>query len=236
MGSKAKVTYIKHSGFFVETENSCLLFDYWEGKLPEIPSKKPLYIFSSHIHHDHYSRDIFKLESASVKVNYILSFDIKESDNSWKKAENVTFVNPHEKVEIDGCLVETLTSTDEGVAFLVDIDDLHIYHAGDLHCWEWPGDPDEDNRRRITNYQKEIDCLKNRSFDFSFVVLDPRQEEVGGKGMDYFLKNVRSRVVFPMHLWEDYGYEEKYIESNQGKYPMTKIINITSCEQNFVIS
>ena len=34
--SKLTVTYIKHSGFLIETENSYLLFDYWQGKLPEL--------------------------------------------------------------------------------------------------------------------------------------------------------------------------------------------------------
>ena len=44
--SKLTVTYIKHSGFLVETANSYLLFDYWQGKLPELQYDKELYIFS----------------------------------------------------------------------------------------------------------------------------------------------------------------------------------------------
>ena len=54
--SKLTVTYIKHSGFLIETANSYLLFDYWQGKLPELQYDKELYIFSSHAHHDHYTR------------------------------------------------------------------------------------------------------------------------------------------------------------------------------------
>ena len=52
---KVTVTYIKHSGFLVETKESYLLFDYWEGKLPELQYDKELYVFSSHAHHDHYT-------------------------------------------------------------------------------------------------------------------------------------------------------------------------------------
>ena len=33
---KVTVTYIKHSGFLVETKESYLLFDNWEGSLPEL--------------------------------------------------------------------------------------------------------------------------------------------------------------------------------------------------------
>ena len=73
--SKLTVTYIKHSGFLIETANSYLLFDYWQGKLPELQYDKELYIFSSHAHHDHYTKDIFKLENKCQRVVYVLSSD-----------------------------------------------------------------------------------------------------------------------------------------------------------------
>ncbi len=47
-----KVTYIFHSGFFVEWEDCCFLFDYYKGELPQ-PKEKPLIVFSSHSHGDH---------------------------------------------------------------------------------------------------------------------------------------------------------------------------------------
>ena len=133
--SKLTVTYIKHSGFLIETANSYLLFDYWQGKLPELQYDKELYIFSSHAHHDHYTKDIFKLENKCQRVVYVLSSDIKRASSFWKKAENVIFMKPHEEKEIDGCVISTLKSTDEGVAFLVKTEGKTIYHAGDLHWW-----------------------------------------------------------------------------------------------------
>ena len=42
-----KVTYIGHSGFWVEWPDCIWLFDYYEGKLPDVPPEKPLYIFVS---------------------------------------------------------------------------------------------------------------------------------------------------------------------------------------------
>ena len=77
---KVTVTYIKHSGFLVETKESYLLFDYWEGKLPELQYDKELYVFSSHAHHDHYTKDIFKLENYctkwGIKLNYLFKKNI----------------------------------------------------------------------------------------------------------------------------------------------------------------
>ena len=59
-----KLTYIFHSGFKLETEKSILIFDYWmdPGNVLEsvFQSKKPLYVFSSHFHEDHFTREVFE--------------------------------------------------------------------------------------------------------------------------------------------------------------------------------
>ena len=54
-----KVTFIKHSSYFVELHSCCLLFDYTEGAVPE--TEKPLYVFASHSHGDHFSPAVFNL-------------------------------------------------------------------------------------------------------------------------------------------------------------------------------
>ncbi len=56
-----QVTYIYHSGFCVETENSYYIFDYFKGKLPMLNRDKRVYVFASHFHHDHYNPEIFVL-------------------------------------------------------------------------------------------------------------------------------------------------------------------------------
>ena len=225
--SKLTVTYIKHSGFLVETANSYLLFDYWQGKLPELQYDKELYIFSSHAHHDHYTKDIFKLENKCQRVVYVLSSDIKRASSFWKKAENVIFMKPHEEKEIDDCVISTLKSTDEGVAFLVKTEGKTIYHAGDLHWWDWPGEPEEDNKMMEQLYKAEMEYLKAEKIDCAFVVLDPRQEESGSLGMEYF--------IFPMHCWEQYDIIEKYKKDVDRKFLTGQIMNITAPGQQFVL-
>ena len=54
-----KVTYIHHSSFLVETDENYFLFDYFEGELPEFKEDKPLLVFASHRHGDHFSPVIF---------------------------------------------------------------------------------------------------------------------------------------------------------------------------------
>ncbi len=227
------VTYIKHSGFLVETDHSYLLFDYWNGTIPSLRYDKALYIFSSHAHHDHYSNDIFKLEQSCKKVCYIMSDDIRDNSTAWRKAEYVEFMGAHESRTIGSCEITTLKSNDEGVAFLVKVDGLMIYHAGDLHWWDWPGEPDEDNLFMERTYKEEIARLSDIEIDAAFVVLDPRQEGSGGWGMKHFLKNVRAHYIFPMHCWEDYQLIEDFKKENDHKIVTGQIMKIEKPGQEF---
>ena len=61
---KMTLTYIFHSGFVLETEQSILVFDYWmdpSGVMDGVlRSGKPLYDFASHFHEDHFTKEIFE--------------------------------------------------------------------------------------------------------------------------------------------------------------------------------
>ncbi len=204
-----KVTYISHSGFLVETKEANLLFDYFKGEIPSMEKEKPLYVFSSHSHHDHFNAEIFKLADKQKNVTYILSSDIKP-----KEGLNCISMAPYEECSIENgnikMKVRTLKSTDLGVAFLVEVNDKVLYHAGDLHWWHWIGEPDEENAWQEATYKKELASLKGKHIDAAFLVLDPRQESAFDMGMDYFLQNVGADIVFPMHCWDDYSVISSY--------------------------
>ena len=63
-----KVTYIHHSSFLVETDENYFLFDYFEGELPEFKEDKPLLVFASHRHGDHFSRDLDSVVSYIPRI------------------------------------------------------------------------------------------------------------------------------------------------------------------------
>ena len=35
-----KITYLEHSGFTIEHEDVVMIFDYYKGRLPDIPAEK----------------------------------------------------------------------------------------------------------------------------------------------------------------------------------------------------
>ena len=55
------ITYINHSGFLVESADCYYLFDYFKGSLPILKTEKPILVFASHNHQDHYNPEVFKL-------------------------------------------------------------------------------------------------------------------------------------------------------------------------------
>ena len=65
-----RATFLAHSGFLVELPSVTLLFDWWKGDLPPLPDK-PLLVFASHQHSDHFHPGIFSLDA-----RFILGHDI----------------------------------------------------------------------------------------------------------------------------------------------------------------
>jgi L-ascorbate metabolism protein UlaG (beta-lactamase superfamily) len=211
-----KVTYIGHSGFSVELAQSTLLFDYYQGEIPAFHAEKPLFVFVSHKHADHFQHKIFQLAKTYPQVTFLLSRDTKMSEKYQEKIGvpeeakgRIFYLGRHEKAEYQTAeakvAVQTLESTDEGVAFLVHTEGKTIYHAGDLNWWTWPGEESEAEYRDMTaRFFREMEWLKGISPDVAFVPLDPRQGDRYYWGLDAFMKASDARAVFPMHFWEDY--------------------------------
>lgn len=223
-----KITFIEHSGFMVEMKHNVLLFDYYQGEIPHFDQSKTLFVFVSHSHADHYNPVIWKLKEQYEKVHYIISDDVD-------KKEDAVSMKAHEKKEIDGITVETLTSNDMGVAYIVEIEGKVIYHAGDLNWWHWNGEPDEDNEYYKNTFQKEIKYLEGKKIDVAFMLLDPRQEDKYCLGMNYFLEHINVKTVFPMHCFKKYKINHHYLNCEDGRKWNAIVKDITHEGQSFEI-
>jgi len=207
-----KVTYIHHSSFMVELEHVILLFDYYQGKIPKTEKRKPLFVFVSHRHEDHFSPEIFSLGKTHPDTTYILSDDIWENMVPEELYGKVYFMGSDEEEDFteDGfpVRVRTYRSTDEGVAFLVDADGKRIYHAGDLNYWYWKEEDRSWNSSQKKDYHARLDeisaAVKQDSHipDAAFVPVDSRLGESFYLGIDDFMKKVGSKAVFPMHTFD----------------------------------
>lgn len=207
------VTYLFNSGFVIELEEHILLFDYYKGKLPSFNPNKKLYVFASHVHHDHYNPDIYKINHPNI--TYILDQDI---DNNGIK------VQPNTTINVDDLVISTLLSTDLGVAFIVNVENKYFYHAGDLNWWHWTGEDEADNNYQEKTFKQEIDKIKHISFDLMMIPLDPRLKSSAHLGMNYILNNITTKYVLPMHFFTLSKKMQEFIQLP----PLNKYSNIIS--------
>ena len=268
-----RITYIHHSCFSVELNKKVLIFDYfrgermaecaYEGRLPDFPRDREIYVFSSHQHRDHFDLEIFRWQEIYPNIHYILPKEIRLGDNYLKRngidpavKERIYWMKPGEVRRLgngatdleqatagepggESLTAETLRSTDEGVAFLVTCEGRSIYHAGDLHWWHWEGEEDTFNAWQEETYKSQIhrleERLAGRALDAAFVVLDPRLGEAAFWGMDYFMTHVKARYVLPMHLWQRYELIEQYKRRPEAEPFQERILAVTGENQVFEV-
>ena len=217
-----RATFLAHSGFLIELDTVCLLFDWWKGDLPALPGK-PLVCFVSHRHEDHFSPRIFNLEA-----EFVLSRDIR------RRPEGAHVMGWDQRLDLPGVTVETLRSTDEGVAFLVTADGQTVYHAGDLNWWHWEGEDRAWNRNMEVNFKRYLEPLRGRRIDLAMVPLDPRQEGAEDWGLTYLLELAEVRRVLPMHQWNDYTPTARFLAAHPAW--ADRIIPITGEGQTFSLN
>lgn len=215
-----RLTYIFHSGFVLETEKSILIFDYWmdPGNVLEsvFQSKKPLYVFSSHFHEDHFTREVFEWRKQRENITYILSKDIlrhrrasKEEADAWL-AKGASWSDQLVSVK-------ALGSTDSGVSWIVETEDKRIFHAGDLNNWyarflseAVPGQTiyseefDEDidpiaHEKQYLGELKDI-CKVTDSFDLVMFPVDGRIGNGYTLGGRQFIDRFKVGMFVPMHF------------------------------------
>lgn len=238
----AQIWYLFHSGFAVKTQSHFLIFDYYidkpEGKLcglaggciePDEIKDRDVVVFCSHRHSDHYNPVIFTWRGKIPKLHYVMSHDIKRIPQSY----DVLRAYGGHDYELGDMKIKVLFSTDVGVAYFIAVDGLTIYHAGDLNLWSWEGAPDCDKHQIKRRYMQEIDKLKQYKIDIAFVPLDPRLQGNYLLGLDYFMRNTDTEMVFPMHFGGDYSVFE-WLKTDPASQPYRgKIMNITHRGQMF---
>lgn len=226
-----KITYIDHSGFAVEFPELLLLFDYDKGKLPVWDAAKPLFVFASHSHPDHFNWQILRLYEQYPHIFYLFGNDIRLG-KKWMAQrgideavrQRIRRLAGGRTVEVSAgdakIRVHTLTSTDAGVAFVVETQGKRIYHSGDLNWWHWEsGDLQEAeaNEAMKKAYREQIRRLDGMYFDVAFVPLDPRLGNSYDWGINEFLEKTDCPMVFPMHLWGQYDTVSRYLQEPKNR-------------------
>ena len=217
---RAKITYLFHSGYMVETANFLLIFDYYQPKADLtktiengyidgdwLRNRSNVYVFVSHRHGDHLDPAIFEWAAANPELTYILSRDIRKKP----AAAQCHSMAPYQEFRAEGIDVQTFGSTDIGVSFLVRVDDLTIFHAGDLNWWHWKEETPREQAAAEKAFKAEIGKLAGQRIDIAFFPVDRRLEEYFADGAVYFALQLKPQLLLPMHFSEDYGATQAFI-------------------------
>lgn len=218
-----KITYIYHSGFLVESADAYYIFDYYRADFPVTDADKPVYVFVSHRHPDHYNPYVFEIlrEKKVRRMTGIISYDIKPRNyTSHMEGVEIIAAEPDKEYTLDnGARVRTLRSTDKGVAYVVTFDDggvtRSVYHAGDLNDWVWDGEDERMNKWMTGSYRRYLMPVEGMHFDAVMVPVDSRQGDDMFRGIEYLLEKVKADAVYPMHYWD----KPEVIMQFAGKYP-----------------
>ena len=199
------VTFFHHSGFSVGCSDTLMIFDYWRGEKNEISGSlaltendfkgyKQVLFFISHEHPDHYDRVVYDFKHLNY-VHYIIASDMPMDAEGDRMAVG-------DKRRYGNDTVTAFGSTDLGVSYYVVINDVHIFHAGDLNLWHWR---EESTLRQITQaenfFYEAVKPIAGLPIDICMFPVDPRMGGMYEAGANHFIMTCKPHVFIPMH-WQ----------------------------------
>ncbi len=194
-----RITFWKHSGFSIETDRLVILVDYIGGGFK--PDGRHVLALISHAHGDHRRPEL------TAFADQVLDCP----------GEGRVFDAPL------GARIRTFGSTDEGVSFLIELDNRHIFHAGDLNLWHWKDEGDADwTRRAYADFDSVLDTLAGERVDVAMFPVDPRQGSDYDEGARIFLERIRPGILIPMHFWEHPEAAEKFAKRHTNVRALTE--------------
>jgi L-ascorbate metabolism protein UlaG (beta-lactamase superfamily) len=181
-----KISWLGHDGFKIKNAKTIYIDPYEIG-----PGEAADLLLISHDHFDHCSpRDIRKI--ASSKTTIITTAAAKRT-LSGTKAKEIRLAKPGEKIVVDNVSIETVPAynvnkfrspgqpfhrkQDEMIGFIVTIDGVKIYHAGDT-----------DSIPEMEGLNVDIACLPVSG---TYVMTAEEAAEAA--------KRVKPKVAIPMH-------------------------------------
>jgi L-ascorbate metabolism protein UlaG (beta-lactamase superfamily) len=208
---EAYMWYLGHCGWAVKTRNHLLIFDYMNNGVdpaelalanghvnPAELSDQSVFVFVTHEHPDHFDSTIFAWDKAVNNITYVYGCkpeELQEYRESGYNGPEYEYIGPRESRTIENMEILTIESNDAGVGFLVSVDGLKIYHAGDHAGWR------EGEREGFT---REIDYLAEQvsNVDMAFVNVTGChvQDTIAlAAATSYTVDELSPKVMIPTH-------------------------------------
>jgi ankyrin repeat protein/L-ascorbate metabolism protein UlaG (beta-lactamase superfamily) len=233
---EAVLWYLGHCGWAIKTKNHLLVFDYWERESkptecclanghikPAEIADFNVTVFVTHEHRDHYDSAIFAWEKSLDNLTYIFGFQPDELSPGGQNAitlRSYECIGPRQHKIIDGMDIKTIAANDAGVGFLVAVDGLTIFHAGDHAGWR------EGERQGFTD---EIDYLADLVDEVDLAFLNVtgchvRDTIALEQSICYTVEKLSPRITIPTHGIDREHVYKKYAEKIARKKYKTQVL------------
>lgn len=239
----AQITHVYHSGFIVETINHTLIFDYIEPHksldaknlaFPEIQQRwvndrENVFVFISHHHQDHFMPTVLDWQAVNPSLHIVAGYDVPVSPS-----KNCHLMNPSEKLKINEVSIEAYGSTDDGVSFYVQVDNMLFFHSGDLNWWHWKEFSAQQLEQEELDFKREINHLSEKSIDVAFVPVDPRLEEYYYLAGEYFVETCKPALLVPMHFGQHFDITKQFSNKLSHAASSIAVINHSGQQLQYV--
>lgn len=235
----AALWYLGHCGWAIKTANHFLIFDYFNtGADPLQPAlanghinsdeiaHMNVTVFVTHGHRDHFDPVIYSWKNTIKKITYIYGFNPEftprqrggRPTSKDYTGPDYIHIPPRTRKQIEGMDIATLRSNDSGVGFLVQVDGLSIFHAGDHAGWR---------TGEKARYQTEIDYIARikKNVDIAFINVTgchARCLIALEGGTRYALETLAPSLFIPTHAGDkEYIYQQFSNKPDLKKLPIT---------------
>ena len=180
-----KLDYIYHSGFAIEADGVTVIIDYYKdsseteynkGIVHDYLLGRPgeLYVLSSHFHPDHFNREVLLWKAERPDIHYIFSKDILKHRRATR--EDATYINKGDVYEDPNIRIEAFGSTDVGISFLIDLQGVRLFHAGDLNNWHWSEESTpQEIRKAEGDFLAEVKYLQQTALSVDVAMISSGQ-------------------------------------------------------------
>ncbi len=209
MPRQALVTYFYQSAFTVSLKKTLMVFSYRQTGLSQLAEEQQLsekdfqgfnniLVFVPNTSLTHHDAEVIYKWKTSFPITYLVSEDAKKQAPDMP---SVRVCREGDQFSIAQAKVSVFGSTDAGVSFMVEAEDVCVFHAGDLNLWHWR---EENTLREIARAEEtfydKVAAVPKDKIDICFFPLDPNQGGLYDAGSNHLIMALRPRVFFPMHF------------------------------------
>ncbi len=204
MATQAAVTFFYQSGFTVAVGKTLLIFSYWQEHVTQelrlndkdLSGFNNIVVFIPGASVEHNDPAVWQF-SRGFPITYVASAD---AESELKEHAGLRLIHRGESIKVSNVQIKAYPTTDAGVAFMVKISGVHIFHAGDLNLWHWR---EQSTLREITRSEEEfyrlVSDIREDRIDICMFPVDPNQGGFYDAGANHFIMAKKPRLFFPMH-------------------------------------